>query len=87
MQIGYSLEKRGEEWVVVKSTGMRGGVQHPGPGSAAPGATMPPGHPGVDGSQSQPPAGHPDFSEILKSAPSGAQQPPAQPPTPSTGKP
>jgi hypothetical protein len=87
MQIGYSMEKQSGEWVVVKSTGMGGGVQHPAPGSAPAGGEMPPGHPGANGSSPQLPAGHPDFSEILKSAPSGTQQPPAQEAPPATGKP
>jgi hypothetical protein len=90
MQIGYSLEKRGEEWVVLKSTGMAGGMQHPGPGEAppagaAPGA-MPPGHPNVSGGSAQPPGTHPDFNAILNNAPSQQANPPAQPP-PSTSKP
>ena len=90
MQIGYALEKRGEEWVVLKSTGMGGGMQHPGPGEAPPAATapgaMPPGHPNVTGGSGQTPGTHPDFNAILNNAPSQQANPPAQPP-PSTGKP
>jgi len=90
MQIGYSLEKRGEEWVVLKSTGMSGGMQHPGPGEGPPAGTtpgaMPPGHPNVTGSSGQTPGTHPDFNAILNSAPSQQPNPPAQPP-PSTSKP
>jgi len=90
MQIGYALEKRGEEWVVLKSTGMGGGMQHPGPGEApqagtAPGA-MPPGHPNVPGGIGQAPGPHPDFNAILNRAPSQQPNPPAQPPPP-TSKP
>jgi hypothetical protein len=90
MQIGYSLEKRGEEWVVLKSTGMGGGMQHPGPGEAppagaAPGA-MPPGHPNVTGGSGQTPATHPDFNAILNSAPSQQPNPQTPPPAP-TSKP
>ena len=91
MQIGYSLEKRGEEWVVLKSTGMGGGMQHPGPGEAPPAGAasgaMPPGHPNVTGGSGQTPGTHPDFNAILNSAPS--QQPNPQPPPPpaSTSKP
>jgi hypothetical protein len=89
MQIGYALEKRGEEWVVVKSTGMGGAMQHPGPGEAppagmpgaAPGA-MPPGHPKTSGSTGQAPADHPDFKAILNGAQGSSQQPP-----PAYGKP
>jgi hypothetical protein len=90
MQIGYTLEKRGEEWVVLKSTGMGGGMQHPGPGEAPPAGTapgaMPPGHPKVTGGSGQTPGTHPDFNAILNSAPNQQANPPAQPP-PSTSKP
>jgi len=90
MQIGYALEKRGEEWVVLKSTGMGGGMRHPGPGEAPPSATtpaaMPPGHPNVTGGSGQAPGAHPDFNAILNSAPSQQANPPAQSP-PSTSKP
>jgi hypothetical protein len=89
MQIGYALEKRGEEWVVLKSTGMGGGMQHPGPGEAPPAGTtpgaMPPGHPNVTGGNGQTPGAHPDFNAILNSAPS--QQTAPQPPPASTSKP
>jgi len=89
MQIGYALEKRGEEWVVLKTTGMGGGMQHPGPGEAPPPGTtpgaMPPGHPNVNGGSSKAPADHPDFNAILNSAPS--QQPNSQSPPPAPSKP
>jgi hypothetical protein len=89
MRIGYALEKRGEEWVVLRSTGMGGGMQHPEPGEAPPASpamgAMPPGHPKVSGG-GPPPGAHPDFNAILNSAPSQQSNPPAQPP-PSTGKP
>jgi len=91
MQIGYALEKRGEEWVVMKSTGMGGGMQHPGPGEASPAGTapsaMPPGHPNVTGGSAQTPGSHPDFNAILNSAPSQQPIPQAPPPPASTGKP
>jgi hypothetical protein len=91
MQIGYALEKRGEDWVVLKSTGMGGGMQHPGPGEAPPAGTgpgvMPPGHPNVTGGSGQTPGTHPDFNAILNSVPSQQQSPPAQPPPASTSKP
>jgi hypothetical protein len=87
MQISYALEKHGEEWVVLKSTGMGGGMQHPGPGEApAPGSapgTMPPGHPNVTTGTGQKPADHPDFNEILKGTQGSSQQ--AQPQTPPAG--
>jgi hypothetical protein len=92
MKIGYSLEKRGEEWVVLKSSGMGNGMQHPAPGeapptSAAPGA-MPPGHPNVTGGSGQTPGTHPDFNAILNAAPNSsqpAQSPAPQPQAPPTG--
>jgi hypothetical protein len=92
MQIGYSLEKRGEEWVVLKSTGMGGGMQHPGPGEApqagAASGAMPPGHPNVTGGSGQTPGTHPDFNAILNSAPPSQQPNPQTPPPPaSTSKP
>jgi hypothetical protein len=82
MQIGYALEKQGNEWVVLKSTGMGGGMQHPGPGDApsgsAPGA-MPPGHPNVSGGAGQSSTGHSDFNAILNNAQgSSSQQPQPQ---------
>jgi len=90
MQIGYAMERHGEEWVVLKSTGMGGGMQHPGPGEAPPAGTtpgaIPPGHPSVTGGSGQTPGTHPDFNAILNSAPNQQTNPPAQPP-PSTSKP
>jgi len=89
MQIGYDLEKRGEEWVVLKTTGMGGGMQHPGPGEAPPaGSTpgaMPPGHPNVSGGSGQNSTTHPDFNAILNNAQGGSQQ--AQPSTPPASNP
>jgi hypothetical protein len=82
MQLTYNLEKRGEEWVVVKSQPSGGTMQHPGPGQMPPGGTMPPGHPSVSGSGAQAPSGHSDFGEIMKST----QPPPQQPPL-ADGKP
>jgi len=76
MKLSYSLEKRGEDWAVVKSQPAGGSMQHPAPGEMPPGA-LPPGHPNVNGSAGQAPAGHPDFNGILKSAQPPAQQAPA----------
>src|SRR6202795_4042344 len=91
MQIGYALEKRGEEWVVLKSTGMGGGMQHPGPGEAPTADTatgaMPPGHPNVTGGSGQKPAEHPDFNAILNGAQGSPQQSPPHTPPPANGKP
>jgi hypothetical protein len=84
MQLAYNLEKRGDQWVVVKSAPAGGTLQHPGPGEVPPGGAMPPGHPSVGGSAGQPV--HSDLNEIIKSAQPPAQQPPAQP-APSTNLP
>jgi len=85
MQISYDLEKRGDEWVVTKTAGMGGGMQHPAPGQAPPAGsmpgTMPPGHPNVTGGNGQQPADHPDFNAILNNGQSGSS-PQAQPQTP-----
>ena len=84
MQIGYVMEKHGEEWVVVKSTGMGGGMQHPGPGEMPPlggaSGTMPPGHPNVTTGTGQKPADHPDFNAIMNSRGGSSQQPQSQAP-------
>ena len=91
MQIGYALEKRGEEWAVLKSTGMGGGMQHPGPGEAPPAGTapgaMPPRHPNVAGGSGQAPGTRPDFNAIMNGAQGSPQQSPPQTPPPANGKP
>ncbi len=85
MKLSYNLEKRGEEWAVVKSQPAGGTMQHPGPGEM-PAGGLPPGHPNVNGAAGQAPAGHPDFNGILKSAQPPAQQAPAAaPPSASSG--
>lgn len=71
MKLSYNLEKRGDEWAVVKSQPAGGTMQHPAPGEM-PAGGMPPGHPNVNGAPGQAPAGHPSFDDIMKSA-----QPPA----------
>jgi hypothetical protein len=81
MKLSYNLEKRGEEWAVVKSQSAGGTMQHPAPGEMPPGG-MPPGHPNVNGTTGQAPAGHPSFDDILKST-----QPPAPAASPATTKP
>lgn len=84
MQLTYAMEKRGDDWVVVKGQAT-GGMQHPSPGEAPQGGALPPGHPATGGT-----AGHSDFSDIMNSSQPPAQAPPAQQPTqkPSTsGKP
>jgi hypothetical protein len=81
MKLSYNLEKRGDEWTVVKSQPAGGTLQHPAPGEMPPGgmpSAMPPGHPNVNGTAGQAPAGHPNFDDILKSAqPPAAQGAPA----------
>jgi hypothetical protein len=72
MQVSYELQKRGEEWVVLKGQ-PTGGMQHPAPGELPPQGNLPPGHPSTGGASGQMPANHPDFNAILNSA-----QPPAQ---------
>jgi hypothetical protein len=72
MQVSYSLEKRNEQWVVIKRNAVGGGIAHPDPGAnphqqTPPGAThgMPnfqdllqPSNPGTTPSGTLPP-GHP----------------------------
>ncbi len=87
MKLAYNLEKRGEEWTVVKSQPAGGTMQHPAPGQMPPGG-MPPGHPDVGGATGQAPAGHPSFDDIMKSAqPPAAQAPAASPSGGGTSKP
>ena len=90
MKLSYNLEKRGDEWAVVKSQPAGGTLQHPAPGQMPPGGmpagAMPPGHPNVNGTAGQVPAGHPNFDDILKSAqPRDSQAPAASTPSTSTG--
>ena len=80
MQLAYNLEKRGDQWVVVKSQAAGGTLQHPGLGAVPPGATVTPGHPSVSGSSAGQPV-HSDLNEIIKSAQ------PAQQPAPSSNPP
>jgi hypothetical protein len=75
MQLSYVLEKRGEEWVVLKSQPAGGNLQRPA-GGEMPGAEgMPPGHPAVGGAAGG--HAHPDLDEIMKTAPPPGQHPPA----------
>jgi hypothetical protein len=85
MQLAYNLEKRGGQWVVVKSQPAGGTMQHPGPGEMPPAGTTPPGHPSANGAAGQPV--HSDLNEIMKSAQPPAQRPPAQQPAPSSNPP
>ena len=86
MKLFYNLEKRGDEWAVVKSQPAGGTMKHPGPGEMPPGG-LPPGHPNVNGTGGQVPAGHPDFNGILKSAQPPAPQAPATASSPEATKP
>lgn len=69
MNLSYNLEKRGNEWAVIKGTPAGGSLQHPAP-SEMPYA----GHPSTSSGGSV----HSDFSEILKSGQTAAQPPPPQ---------
>jgi hypothetical protein len=76
MNLAYNMEKRGDEWVVIKGAPAGGTLQHPAPGE------MPPGHPNT-GTAAGPV--HPDFSEIMKGNQPAPQQtlPPSANPPPS----
>ena len=81
MNLSYNMEKRGDEWVVLKGAPAGGTLQHPAPGDMPSGSgSLPPGHPAMGSS----PSGqvHPDFNEIMKST-----QPPAQQPAPAPSNP
>ncbi len=43
MQVNYNLEKRGEDWVVIRSEPSGGNLQHPASGETPPGTALPPG--------------------------------------------
>jgi hypothetical protein len=77
MNLSYKMEKRGDEWVVLKGAPAGGTLQHPAPGETPTGA-LPPGHPTTGGSAAGPV--HPDFSEIMKGTPA-PRQPSAPPPS------
>jgi hypothetical protein len=87
MNLSYNLEKRGNEWAVVKGTPAGGSIQHPAPSEMKKKKKMPPGHPSTSSGGSV----HSDFSEILKSGQAAAQPPPPQStpaqPGPPTSKP
>jgi hypothetical protein len=80
MQLGYELQKQGNEWVVLKGQAT-GGMQHPTAGEMPPQGALPAGHPSPNGASGQMPADHPDFNAIMNSA-----QPPAQTQQPSSGQ-
>jgi hypothetical protein len=75
MNLSYNLEKRGDEWAVIKGAPAGGTLQHPAPGEMPSGTgAMPPGHPNTGSGGPV----HPDFNEILKAGQAPNQQPPAQ---------
>ncbi len=74
MQLSYSLEKRGNEWVVLKSAPAGGSLQHPAPGTPMSGSALPPGHPDTSGGSTTP---HSDFSDIMKPSQPPASAPPS----------
>ena len=79
MTLSYNLEKRGDDWVVLKAAPAGGTLQHPAPGEM-PQSALPSGHPSAGGATAGPV--HPDFSEILKST-----QPPPKQSTPAPSNP
>ena len=86
MNLSYNMEKRGDDWVVLKGAPAGGTLQHPAPGDMPSGSgSLPPGHPATGGS----PSGqvHPDFNEIMKSTQPPAQQPAPAPSNPPPAKP
>jgi hypothetical protein len=74
MQVSYSLEKRGADWVVVKNESAGGTINHPPPGSNPHMLTNPQGssgnapgfpdllHPGTSNPNGSLPPGHPPVS-------------------------
>ncbi len=84
MNLSYNLEKRGDDWVVLKGTPAGGTLQHPAPGERSQSA-LPPGHPSSGGATAGPV--HPDFSEILKNTQPAPQQSAPAPSNPAPTKP
>jgi hypothetical protein len=79
MRVSYSLEKRNDAWVVVKTGALGGAIEHPDPG-ANPHSQAPPGS--VHGNL-------PNFRDIIPSTTpdSGSTLPPGHPVIPSADKP
>ena len=79
MRVSYSLEKRGDRWVVVKTNALGGAIEHPDP-TANPHNQAPPGS--VHGNL-------PNFRDIIPSTTpeAGSTLPPGHPPVPSSDKP
>jgi hypothetical protein len=79
MRVSYSLEKRDDRWVVVKTNALGGAIDHPDP-SANPHVQAPPGS--IHGNM-------PNFREIIPSTTpdSNSTLPPGHPPVASADKP
>jgi hypothetical protein len=79
MRVSYSLEKRGEQWVVVKTNSFAGAINHPAPGTN-PHAQPEPGS--VHGNL-------PNFNDIISSTTPDANGalPPGHPPVTSSENP
>lgn len=79
MQLTYLLEKRGSDWVVVKSQAAGGTMEHPTggamPSGSVQGDQLPPGHPPVSGNAAGATATHSNFGDLMRST-----QPPATAP-------
>lgn len=82
MQMKYTLERKGGEWVVKTKAGMSGDP-HTGAmqgGDATGGQAMPQGHPSADGTKGALPPAMPPGHPSMGSPPSGAMQlPPGHP--------
>jgi hypothetical protein len=82
MQMRYTLERKGGEWVVKSKAGMSGDP-HTGAmqgGDTTGGQAMPPGHPSADGTKGGMPPALPPGHPSMGAAPSGEMQlPPGHP--------
>lgn len=72
MRVSYSLEKRGEQWVVVKTNSFAGAINHPAPGT----------NPHAQPAQGSVHGNLPNFQDIISSPPPDANStlPPGHPP-------
>jgi hypothetical protein len=79
MRVSYSLEKRDDKWVVVKTNALSGPINHPDP------ATNPHGQPPPDSVHGN----LPNFRDMIPSNTPGSNQtlPPGHPPIPPSEKP
>jgi hypothetical protein len=76
MRVSYSLEKRGDQWVVVKTNSLGGAIDHPGPGA----------NPHAQATQGEAHGNLPNFRELIPPPPSdsSAGLPPGHLPVPSS---